>query len=215
MIENIKNKYVKRAKITEIQFRKMIRYFVADMSATQIAEKISLNRNTVNRYLNELRERMAEFGERFAPFKSELIVDNQNNSRHAFSDKLVDNIGFLKRRGKVYSNMLTNVVPNKLYKFIKDKTSSNDVIIHAVDIKESYGMVAIGYDNNTQNITDQSYVDDLNKYWDFVKKRIAKFQGIAKHKMYVHMKECEFRFNFRNDDLYDVILKMLATKPLN
>jgi len=32
---------------------------------------------------------------------------------------------------------------------------------------------------------------------------------------YLHLKECEFRFNHRSQDIYHVILKMLREKPLS
>ncbi|MDY7038843.1 MAG: IS1595 family transposase, partial [Thermodesulfobacteriota bacterium] len=31
---------------------------------------------------------------------------------------------------------------------------------------------------------------------------------------YLHLKECEFRFNYRNDDLYKMLLKMFRENPL-
>ena len=52
---------------------------------------------------------------------------------------------------------------------------------------------------------------------DFVadaKRRLAKFNGVAKHTFYLHLKETEFRFNHRRDNLYLEILKMLRLNPL-
>jgi len=37
---------------------------------------------------------------------------------------------------------------------------------------------------------------------------------LAKHTFYFHLKECEFRFNHRNEDIYKLVLKMLREKPL-
>ena len=31
---------------------------------------------------------------------------------------------------------------------------------------------------------------------------------------YFYLKECEFRFNHRNEDIYKLVLKMLREKPL-
>ena len=60
---SVKNKYVNRSKISEAKFRELARCFAADLDASQIAELIGLNRNTVNRYLKAMRERIAEFCE--------------------------------------------------------------------------------------------------------------------------------------------------------
>ncbi|MGO4262642.1 IS1595 family transposase, partial [Lysobacter sp. TAB13] len=40
------------------------------------------------------------------------------------------------------------------------------------------------------------------------------FNGLAKTTFYLHLKECEFRFNHRHDDLYRATLKLLRSNPL-
>lgn len=223
-----KNKYVRRAKISEYKFRKMVKCFAADMSATQIAEVIDVNRNTVNRYLNEIRARMVEFCEQYAPFQQEYheeqellqtepCIANLSTDAPTLKEKISTSLGFLKRRGKVYVDMLATSVASKIQLLTSNdkKIVSNDVTIHAVDVQEEYGLIAVGYDNDKSLVNKPSYVDDLERFWRFAKERTSKFQGVAKHKFYFHLKECEFRFNFRNDNLYSVILQLLSAKPIS
>ena len=47
----MKNKYAYRSRISEHQFRQLVRLFALDLDATRIAELTGLNRNTVNRNL--------------------------------------------------------------------------------------------------------------------------------------------------------------------
>ena len=54
-----KNKYVQRSKISEATFREIVRYFSIDLDASQIAVLSGLNRNTINRYLQGIRMRIA------------------------------------------------------------------------------------------------------------------------------------------------------------
>jgi hypothetical protein len=42
----------------------------------------------------------------------------------------------------------------------------------------------------------------------------AKFRGIHKPNFYLHLKECEFRFNHRHEELYRILLKIFRDKPL-
>lgn len=216
MENTFKNRYVRRAKISERQFRKLVRCFVEDLSATQIAEKIELNRNTVNRYMNEIRIRISEFCEQYNPLQNqtEELVEETPVESATLSQRISKNFGLLKRRGKVYAEMIANLAPNKLQWLQSGKLETSEVAIHSVDIRDELGMVAVGYDNNPELAGKPSYVDDLNRFWVFARERMSKFQGVAKHKFYLHMKECEFRFNFRNDNLYGVLLKMLATYPI-
>ncbi|MDU1262140.1 MAG: IS1595 family transposase, partial [Veillonella sp.] len=38
--------------------------------------------------------------------------------------------------------------------------------------------------------------------------------GVPKHTFYLHLKETEFRFNHRHDDLYKILLRMFRENPL-
>lgn len=40
------------------------------------------------------------------------------------------------------------------------------------------------------------------------------FNGVPGHTFYLHLKETEYRFNHRRDNLYLEILKLLRLKPL-
>lgn len=225
-MEFTKNKYVRRAKISEYKFRKMVRYFAEDLSATQIALKTAINRNTVNRYLNEIRERIVEFSEQYAPFVEEMAeerelffdsVPDENNEPEKINNlgtKLANNLGILKRRGKVYVDMLANCTAAKLRSILQGK-STEEVTVHAVEVKSEDGFVAVGYDHDKSYANKPSYVENLDNFWQFVKDRTGKFQGLAKHKAYLHLKESEFRFNFRNDNLYEVMLKLILAKPIS
>ena len=44
--------------------------------------------------------------------------------------------------------------------------------------------------------------------------RLSKFRGVSKQTFYLHLKECEFRFNHRRDDLYKMLLKEFRKAPL-
>lgn len=48
----MKNKHAHRARVSEHQFRRLVRLFALDLDATHFAELNGLNRNTVNRYLH-------------------------------------------------------------------------------------------------------------------------------------------------------------------
>ena len=53
-----RNKYSKRASISEAKIREVVRYVAADLTALQAAALSGLNRNTVNRLYRGVRERM-------------------------------------------------------------------------------------------------------------------------------------------------------------
>ena len=93
----------------------MAKLFALDLEATQIAELANLNRNTVNRFLKAIRERLAEHSEQQSPFAGEVEVDESffgarhvkgKRGRGASGKTIV--FGVFKRNGKVY----TEIVPD-------------------------------------------------------------------------------------------------------
>ena len=64
-----------RAKISKKKFHQILRSFALDLTATQIAALISLNRNTVNRYLTLIRRSITLYCESESPFTGEIELD--------------------------------------------------------------------------------------------------------------------------------------------
>ena len=73
-----KNRYANRARISTGQVRQLVRFFVLDLTASQIALLTGLNRNTVNRYVHALRERIAHVCEAQSPFRGEVEADESS-----------------------------------------------------------------------------------------------------------------------------------------
>ena len=49
------NKYLKYSKISEAQFRQILRLFCLEMEAAKVAEYVGVNRLTVNRIFDKIR----------------------------------------------------------------------------------------------------------------------------------------------------------------
>ena len=111
----MENEYAKRSKISEAKFRQLVKHFVIDLTATDSAELCSLNLNTVNRFYNAFRERIAEYCAQISPIVGEVEIDESyfeprrvrdKRGRGAGNKTIV--FGLFKRDGKVY----TEIVPD-------------------------------------------------------------------------------------------------------
>ena len=71
----MRNRYVKRSRISEKKFRQLVKLFSLDLDAVQISALSHLNRNTINRYLAAMRNQIAEFCELESPLKGEVEID--------------------------------------------------------------------------------------------------------------------------------------------
>jgi len=56
------------------------------------------------------------------------------------------------------------------------------------------------------------HINGIESFWSYAKRRLAKFNAVyavPRQTFLLHIKECEFRFNHREEDLSDRILTLL------
>jgi len=51
---------------------------------------------------------------------------------------------------------------------------------------------------------DKCHVYGIENFWSFAKIRLAKFNGCTHGAFVLLLKECEFRYNHRNGDLFKI-----------
>lgn len=223
-----KNKYSNRSRISEAKFREIIRYFSLDLDAQKTALLTNLNRNTINRYFSFMRQRIAEKCEQDSPFLGEVEVDESyfgakrikgKRGRGASGKTIV--FGILQRSGKVYTEIVPDCAKATLQGVIRGRVDLES-IIHSDGWRGYNGLVDIGYKKhyrvhhgNDEFARGRCHINGIESFWSFAKNRMIKFHGIRKNHFYLYLKECEFRFNHRHKNLYEILLKMFRKKPLN
>ena len=66
-----------------------------------------------------------------------------------------------------------------------------------------------------QFVKRKAHINGIENFWGLAKMRLAKFCGLNRATLRLHLKECEFRFNHRRDNLYQLLLKEFKNNPLN
>lgn len=56
--------------------------------------------------------------------------------------------------------------------------------------------------------TDRSHINGIKSFWAYAKTRLSRSHGVADATFALHLKECEFRFNHRDQNLYLTLLKL-------
>ena len=224
----MKNKYAYRSRISEAKIRQIVKLFAVDLDASQIAQVTGLNRNTINRYLAAIREKIARHCEAESPVSGEVEVDESYfgarrvkglRGRGARGETIV--FGLFKRDGRVYTEIVADCSKATLQGIIRGRVKLASVI-HSDGWRGYDGLVDLGYQKHfrvehgkNEFVNKQSHINGIESFWGFAKTRLVRFRGLQKHAFYFHLKECEFRFNHRNEDIYKLVLKMLREKPLS
>ena len=124
--------------------------------------------------------------------------------------------GLLKRNGRVYTRLIKNASKSEFIPIIRDKVDKSSTVY--TDKWGGYNsLVYDGFNhkriNNGKLFVDEedktNHINGIENFWGWVKNRLRKFNGIKRSHFHLHLKECEFRFNHRNEDLYQKLLEIL------
>src|SRR4028119_671854 len=222
------NKYYRRSRISEKKFRQLAHCFSRDLCATDTAALTRLTTKTVNSIYLKIRSRIAQQCERHSPFASgEVEVDEcyfgarrvrGKRGRGAAGKTPV--FGVLKRQGKVYTEIVPDCKKATLQAIIRGRVSPQ-AAVHSDGWCGYDGLVDVGYakhfrvdHGSNEFVVGAHHINGIESFWSFAKRRLQKFNGVPPHTFYLHLKECEWRFNNRNDNLYLELLKLLRQNPI-
>jgi len=224
------NRYKKRSHISENKFKQIVRHFSLDITASQIAQLTKMNRNTINKYLIQIRQVIADYCEQQSPFSGEVEIDESYfgarrvkgiRGRGARGKTIV--FGIFQRNGKVYTEIVPDCKSKTLQAIVRGKVSIESVI-HSDTWRGYDGLVDLGYQKHyrvkhgiNEFANGKSHINGIESFWAFAKTRLSKFRGLNKSTFYLHLKETEFRFNHRNDrnSMTQLILKIIKVNTLN
>ncbi len=221
----MRNKYIKKAHISERKFREILMYFSEDETASKTAKYSKVNRNTVNRIYDLIRHRIVEVSLASTPEVGEFEVDESyfgarrvrgKRGRGAAGKTPV--FGILKRDGKVYVNVVKDCKKAQLMPIIEGRVLEGSTIYS--DGWKSYdGLILNGYDHyrvyhsKDEFVRGKAHVNGIESFWSFTKRRLSKFNGLTDEKFNLHLKESEYRWNNRGK-IYSDLLKEFRKKPL-
>jgi transposase len=222
-----KNRYFSHSKISEAKFRQILRYFVMDLTATDCAELSGVSVRSVNTIYLRVRRRLAEHCEQVSPLGGELEADESYfgprrvrglRGRGAGGKTVV--FGLLKRGQNVYTEIVPNAFKAVLQAIIRGKADIASVI--HIDRWRGYdGLVDVGFDKhlrvnhgNNEFARGSAHVNGIESFWSYAKRRLVQFNGVPRHTFYLHLKETEYRFNHRHQNIYHALLALLRSNPL-
>jgi transposase-like protein len=223
-----KNKYIKNGKISEAKFRVLLKCFSLDETAKNASVIAGVHINTAERIFKLLRVKVAFFAlqETEKALEGEFEVDESyfgakrirgKRGRGAAGKTPV--FGVLKRNGKVYTQIIKRCSRDELMPIIQGKILERSTI-YSDGWKAYDGLIVNGYDHHriyhshNEFARGKNHVNGIESFWSFTKRRLSKFNGFTKSNFPIFLKESEFRFNHRHDNLYLILLNYIRKNPL-
>lgn len=198
---------IKHSRLTDIQVKKLLVFFIAETSARMAAELVGINRNSATKFYDKLRCIITKNIEKESPFfDGEIEVDEsyfggaRKGKRGRGAAGKVPVFGLLKRNGKVYAEVIPNTKAETLMPIIRDKIRPDSIIYS--DTYRSYNALDVSefkhYRINHSKVfaLKQNHINGIENFWNQSKRHLRKYNGIPRKNFPLFLKECEFRFNY-------------------
>jgi transposase-like protein len=213
-------KIIKGSRLPNRIVRRLIHFFALEVPAGRAARELRIHRHSAERVYSCIRTAIVKECEREAPLSGEVEVDESyfggqrkgNRGRGAAGKVAV--FGLFKRNGRVYTRPVPEVSRAILRLVIKQKVPEGSTIYS--DSFRSYdGLITDGYRhyriNHRKGIfaKRRNHINGIESFWAFAKTKLRRYYGVRRTHFFLYLKEMEFRFNHRHENIEVVIAKIL------
>ena len=198
---------LKRCKLSEKTQRKLLEFFVLEVTARAAADLLGLQANTTTLFYRKLRVIITEKLEHEASeLADEIELDEsyfggvRKGKRGRGAAGKVPVFGLLKRGGKVYTQIIDNTRTDTLMPIIRRKIEPDSIVdtdsyraYNALDISE---FKHYRINHSTVFADGRNHINGIENFWNQAQRILRKYNGIPAKQFYWFLKESEFGFNY-------------------
>ena len=209
------------SKLSRYKQKKILKASSLERTATQAAELLGINRNTINSYYRFFRQQILSHQQKqFAQEIGEIELDEsyfggrRKGLKGRTTIQKVPVFGLLKRGGNVYIEVVPDVTARTLRTIIKKHVDGTSILYS--DSYRSYdGLVLDGFEHHRINHSKEfargrrNHINGIESFWSYAKAKLSKFYGIRRQDYPLYLKEIEFRFNLRGGNVEKALLDII------
>ena len=208
-------------RISIAKFLTAIKLFEMETTALKVSKEIKISYMTTLKLLKLFRKKIISLKIK-KDFDGEIELDesyfggkNKGNKGRKVKTK-IPVFGILERNGRVHLEVVKGVDKKTLLGLTIKKVKRGSLIY--TDCFKSYnGLVSYGFKHERINKTKtfangKVYVNGIEGFWSYAKGRLLKYHGVGKDNFIYYLKELEFRYNNRKNNLFDDIIDKLNYK---
>ena len=187
--------------------------FYQQQPAYRVATDLGADYQAVSRVYQRLREAIYHAAELEAgKLKGEIEIDEAyfggrrkgKRGRGAKGKSIV--FGLLERDGRVYTKAVESVTADELMKHIRTHTRKGSV--YYTDTFRSYNSLKRWGKHHRLNhgkafaYRGKNHINGIEGFWSYAKHILYNYRGVSKYHFPMYLKEVEYRFNHRKDNLF-------------
>ena len=214
-------RWINQGNLTAGQWLRLIKLFELELSIRKIAQQLRLSYNAAYKAVHTIRAAiLAHSTDGDASLSGEVEVDEsyfggkRKGKRGRGAAGKVPVFGILEREGRVFVEVLPTTRAKDVLALTVKKVRRGSIVY--TDRYRSYdALMFCGYrhlrvDHGKYFSRGRVYINGLEGFWSYAKERIMKYHGVSPQRFPYYLKELEFRYNHRKEDLFPLITKYLC-----
>jgi len=122
--------------------------------------------------------------------------------------------GILERQGLVQVEILSDVSAQSLLNLTVKKVRRGSIVytdkFRGYDALMFCGYRHLRIDHQKVFSAGKVYINGLEGFWSYAKERLIKHHGVSIRKFPWYLREMEFRYNHRNQNVFEILVKNLC-----
>ncbi len=187
--------------------------FYQQQPAYRVATDLGVDYQSVTRVYQRLREAIYHVTElEGGKLKGEIEIDESyfggrrkgKRGRGATGKSIV--FGLLERNGRVYTKVVEQVTAEELMAHIRTHTRKGSV--YYTDTFRSYNSLKRLGKHYTVNHSKafvyrgKNHINGIEGFWSYAKHILYNYRGVSKYHFPMYLKEVEYRYNHRHENLF-------------
>jgi len=217
--------FIGQLRISLTDWLLVIKLFDLEVSARRAARETNLSYPTVYKAYMLIRMAIYLNEKNSTYFKGEIELDEsyfggrRKGKRGRGADHKVPVFGILERNGKVHVTAIKDASAESLIGETVKKVKRGSIVY--TDKWKSYDtLMFCGYrhmnvDHGERFAKGKVHINGLEGFWSFAKQRLAKFHGVSPGKFPLYLKEMEFRYNNRDEDIFEILVNYTVKLVVN
>jgi transposase len=207
--------------LSAVQWLSLIKLFELEVSVRKMSLQLGLSYRAVYGAVSAIRMAILSHAEDATTLLGgEIELDEayfggrRKGNRGRGAAGKVPVFGILEREGRVHVSVVPDVSAATLLKLTIKKVRRGSVVY--TDKFGSYNsLMFCGYrhlkvDHQKYFSSGKVYINGLEGFWSWAKERLIKHHGVSKDYFPLYLKELEFRYNNRYEDLFDQVANYLC-----
>lgn len=214
-------RWINRLRICYKKWLWILKLFELEISARRIAQQVELSYPTVLKAVHLIRMAIISADKRSQDLlKGEVEIDEtyfggkRKGPRGRGAKNKIPVFGILERNGIVRVDVMKDITAESILA-LTIKTVRRGSIVYTDRFKSYDSLMFCGYrhlkvDHSKRFSRGRVYINGLEGFWSYAKERLIKHHGVSKEKFPLYLKEMEFRYNNRHNNMFSLLAQSIC-----